>query len=140
MKNIQSPVGERGFSLLDLKAKEVELEDALKQVKDAIQVFDKLEKSGIFPKYGIVAETPLFEPLYKQGEFADLSVYEGAVSLLMQKKQSLTTDEIVDGLINGGKKIGDNARVIVATTLYKSVKKKKNCKIAVAGTGKWKLA
>ena len=116
MKNIQSPVGERGFSLLDLKAKEVELEDALKQVKDAIQV------------------------LYKQGEFADLSVYEGAVSLLMQKKQSLTTDEIVDGLINGGKKIGDNARVIVATTLYKSVKKKKNCKIAVAGTGKWKLA
>lgn len=69
------------------------------------------------------------------GSLSKLSVYEAAVRVL-EDKSPLTTDELVEAIKNGGRK---SSRIIVSTTLYKSVKQKKNCRIALAGRGKWKL-
>lgn len=66
---------------------------------------------------------------------AKLSLYEATVRAL-EDKSPLTTDEVLEALKIGERK---TSRVILATTLYKSVRSKKDCRIALAGKGKWKL-
>jgi len=138
MKNIQPPMGAHTFSLPELKAKEAELEASLKEIRSFRQALERFEKSGVMTGQ-ITAPATLFDNQQRGNEYADISVYEGAVIILTKQNQVLTTDEIVEALTKGGKKLGKNARLIVATTLYKAVKQKKNCKIELASKGKWKL-
>lgn len=114
MKNHQFIVGEKALSLPELKAKEAELDAALKEVRSFIQALERFEKSGVMS--GKAAPSLEQSSLF---DIANMSVYEGAVSLLEERNKILTTDEIVEALIQNGKNLGKNARMIVATLASK---------------------
>ncbi|MBI1272566.1 MAG: hypothetical protein GC131_00570 [Alphaproteobacteria bacterium] len=152
MKNEQSHVGDQVISLADLKAKRKELEDAIFEIDEAIDAFENILECGYFAgrnslilSAGLAPknanQTSNIVPTNIQNDYENLSIYEAAVKVLSKENQPLTTNELVDKIVAGGKKVeGKDTRVIVATTLYKSVRKKKNCKIALAGKGLWTIA
>lgn len=141
MKNPQLSQGDDVISLADLRAKREELREAIMEIDEAIEAFENVLGSGFMATRQVSSSASQMSIFDKNDDYSNLSIYEATVKILCKKKQILSTNEVYDALLKGGKKIeGGNPRTVVATTLYKSVKKKKNCKIAVAGKGKWKSA
>jgi hypothetical protein len=129
-----------------LKAKREELQDSIYELDEAIDALETLVTKGIIISSALsvpAAQTVITQNFIREQpeDYSNMSIYEGAVKILMKKNKVLTTDEIVESLVKAGKKIeGEKPRIVVATTLYKSVRKKKDCKIALAGKGLWKIA
>lgn len=74
-------------------------------------------------------------------DIANLGVYEGAIHLLAQKGATMKTADIVDNIINSGKKFASiNPKASIPPTLYKAVKEKKDCRLKKVGNGEWGLA
>ncbi len=72
--------------------------------------------------------------------FAHLSVYEAAITLLKLKGRPLTTKEIFNGLQEGGKTFqSENPLMSMSTTLYKAVRDKKTPLLKTIGRGTWAL-
>lgn len=114
------------------------LENLIQQRSDASATLEGLDKA-IDALQGLTGSPKSSVRLGSVFSYGNLSIYEASVKIL-SRKQPLDTDQMVDALKAGGYKLGKNGRMIVATTLYKAVKMKKDCKIARAGIGKWKLA
>jgi hypothetical protein len=128
MNNIQPYLGDCTLMLEQMKTHRNELDDAIK----ALEKLVRRNRTG-----GQTLPSPTnIHTNDKGNDYAKMGVYEAVVTILEKENQELSTNDLVQHLKNGGK---DAPRNIVATTLYKAVDQKKNCRIARAGKGMWKL-
>lgn len=123
-----------GAILSDLRAKRAEFDNA-------IAVLENLSSLGVLnqqvnkPSINISNEKP-------NSKFMDVSrlgIYEGAIAVLEKNNRKMKTSDIVEALINGGKKINSsNVYNNIATTLYKGAKRK-DSRLVQVGSGEWGL-
>ena len=113
---------------LDAKMQEVE------KIKSAIFAIEPLAAPS---NSTITVSVP--EKTVVNSHSPNIGVYEGAVLLLFEKGKPLSNTDIYDGLLEKGIIREGLPRQNVTVTLYKSVRKKKEPKIKLIGTGTWDL-
>lgn len=107
------------------------------EIDRAIETIGSLESSGLLSN---VSFGHLTGSNKRYSDQAGLSVYQGTVAILRKNKKPMTMREISDAIIASGKKIKSaNPASIVSTTIYKSVKSKKNCELVKMKDGTWGL-
>lgn len=107
------------------------------EIDRAIETIRGLESSGILSNLSF---GHLNGSGKRFGSKSGLSVYQGTVALLRSSKKPMTMREISDAIIASGKNINSkNPASIISTTIYKSVKSKKNCELVKFKNGTWGL-
>lgn len=112
------------FSLPELRKMHVNIGKAIKSL-------EKLAKN----KERLLA----FHYCWVGNSFEHLTIYQAALIVLQRADRPLTTEEVTSAILDGGKRLGNDAYDIVSAALYR-VSYTKRLKIRKVGKSMWKYS